>query len=234
MRHVVISHGHIDHVLGLPAWASQRQLHGLEGGVAYVPRSLAEPLAELLALCARLEGGKPYGVAVHGVAAGEVVPLRPDFELCFFATSHWVETLGCRLEHVRRHLRRELADLPGEELHRLRLAGETITEEARTPLVAYLADTGPEVFGAEPWLADAEVLIVECTFLGAGERDRARRFQHLHLDDLAALAPGLRNRHLVLTHLSRRHRLRSGSRAIRAALAGRTTSKVHLLNADWE
>ncbi len=168
------------------------------------------------------------------VAPGETVELRRDFALRFFATSHWVETLGCCVEWVRRHLRPELAGLGEEELRRRHDAGEAIAEEVRTPLLAYLADTGPEVFGAQPFLADVEVLVVECTFLRPGDRERARRFGHMHLDDVVALAPALRNRHLVLTHLSRRHRLGPGARVIRGALAGRLAPELHLLNVEWD
>ncbi len=231
---VVISHGHMDHVLGLPAWASQRQLNGIPGGRVYVPRSIAEGVAALLATCARLEGGRPYDVEVIPVAPGEVRPLRRGFEVRFFSTSHWVETLGCCVEWVRRRLRPELAGLAPDELRRRQAAGETVTEDVRTPLVAYLADTGPEVFAAEPWLAEVEVLVVECTFLRPSELERARKFGHMHLDDLVERAPALRNRHLVLTHLSRRHRLAPGSRLIRAALAPQLAAQLHLLNVEWE
>jgi ribonuclease BN (tRNA processing enzyme) len=90
------------------------------------------------------------------------------------------------------------------------------------------------VLAREPWLLDVEVLVLECTFLREGDRERARRFGHTHLADLVDVAPSLRNRHLVLTHLSRRHRLAPGARAIRAALAGRFAGTLHLLNREWE
>jgi ribonuclease Z len=231
---VVISHGHMDHVLGLPAWASQRQLNRIAGGTVLVPESLVEEVAELLAVCARLEGGEPYDVAVRGVNAGDVVELRRGFELRFFATSHWVATLGCSLEWVRQKLRPEYAATEGEELRSLRERGEAITEEVRTTLVAYLADTGPEVFTERPEVAEAEVLVVECTFLKPGERERARRFGHMHLDDLVVVAPTLANRHVVLTHMSRRHRLGPGTRIIQNALAGVLRPQLHLLNVEWE
>ncbi len=234
LPHVVVSHGHMDHVLGLPAWASQRQLNGMTGGRVYVPGSLAGGVRELLATCARLEGGRPYDVEVVPAAPGETIEVRRDFSLRFFATSHWVDTLGCCVEWVRRHLRPELAGRDEAELRRRRDRGEAITEEVRTPLLAYLADTGPEVFSEQPGLADVEVLVVECTFLRPGEVERARRFGHMHLDDVVALAPTLRNRHLVLTHLSRRHRLAPGARAIRSALAGVLAPELHLFNVEWD
>lgn len=234
LQHVVVSHGHMDHLLGLPAWASQRQLNGIPGGTVYAPASVAEGVRDLLATCARLEGGKPYDVEVVAVSPGQAIELRRGFTLRFFATSHWVDTLGCCLEWVRRRLLPELAGLDGEALHRRQAGGETITEEVRTPLFAYLADTGPEVFAAHPFLAGVEVLTVECTFLRPSDRERARRFGHMHLDDLVGIAHTLANRHLVLTHLSRRHRLGPGARTIRKALHGRLRPELHLFNVEWE
>ncbi len=230
---VVVSHGHLDHLLGLPAWASQRQLQGMKGGRVLCPAAIADGVRELLLRCALLEGGSPYPVAVVPVRTGDWIDLRKDFRVGFFRTSHWVETLGTVVEWTRRRLRPELAGTPAPELQRLRAAGHAVTEEIRTPLLAYLADTGPEVLASEPWLADAEVLVMECTFLKAEDRERARRFGHTHLADVVVLAPSLRNRHLVLTHLSRRHRLAAGARAIRTALAGRLAPRLHLLNTEW-
>ncbi|MGD1147668.1 MAG: MBL fold metallo-hydrolase [Thermoanaerobaculaceae bacterium] len=234
LGHVVVSHGHMDHVIGLPAWASQRQLNGMPSGKVYVPSSLADGVRELLATCARLEGGKPYDAEVIPVRAGQTVALRPGFDLRFFATSHWVETLGCCVEWVRRRLRPDLAGIDAAELRQRHDGGETITEEVRTSLLAYLADTGPEVFADQPFLAVVEVLVVECTFLRPSDRERARRFGHMHLDDLAELTPRLRNRHLVLTHLSRRHRLGPGARTIRKALSAGLSPELHLFNVEWE
>lgn len=231
---VAVSHGHLDHLLGLPAWASQRQLQGMPPGRVLCPLELREPIAHLLALCAELEGGSPYGVEIVPVAAGDRVGLRRDVRIGFFATSHWVPTLGSVVEWTRRHLRPELAGTPAAELARLRADGAVVTVEQRTSLLAYAADSGPEVLAREPWLREVEVLILECTFLREGDRERARRFGHTHLADLVEIAPLLRNRHLVLTHLSRRHRLAQGARAIRAALAGRFAGRLHLLNKEWE
>jgi ribonuclease Z len=203
------------------------------GGRLLVPAALVARVEDLLATCARLEGGKPYGVTISAVSPGDRVILRNDFALRFFATSHWVETLGCCVEWTRKRLLPELAGAPPEELRQLREAGSEITRQMTTDLLAYLADTGPEVFEREPWLANAEVLIVECTFLRPADRERARRFGHLHLEDLVRLAPRLSNRHLVLTHLSRRHRLTAGARAIRDALADRLSPALHFLNLEW-
>ncbi len=229
---VCVTHTHLDHILGVPAWASQRQLQGMPPGRLVVPAPQGAALAALLGLVAALEGGAGYGVEILEAHDGFILPLRPGFELTFFATTHWVPTLGCCLWWTRQRLLPSLAGLPGEELARRRAAGEAITEEVRTPLLAYLGDTGPRVFDLHPWLSSVEVLVTECTFLRPVDRDRASRFGHTHLDDLAARASALGNRHLVLTHLSRRHRLAAGSREIRRRMAD-FSGRLHLLNSEW-
>lgn len=230
---VVITHGHTDHLLALPGWASQRQLQQLPPATVFAPRGIAADIAELLALSARLEGGAPYRVEVVGVSAGTRVPLRRDFALRFFATSHWTETLGCCLEWRRQRLRPEFVGLDAAALAELRRAGRPVTEEVVIPLLAATSDTGPEVFQREPWLGAVEVLVCECTFLAAEERDRARRFGHMHLDDLLAIAPRLAVRHLVLSHLSRRQPLLEGEARIREAVEPLTTASLHFINTEW-
>lgn len=233
MSHVVISHGHMDHLQGLLGWASQRHLQAMGDATVFAPAAAAEGIEKLLATASALEGGRPYKVTVEAVRGGDRIALRPEITLRFLATSHWVDTVGCCLEWERRRLRADLAGESAEELQRRREDGEEITEHVTTPLIAYLADTGPEVFDREPWLADAEVLVVECTFLTAEERERARRFGHMHLEDLVERVPWFRNRHLVLTHLSRRHRLGPGERLIRSALNGVLQPQLHLFNVEW-
>lgn len=233
LQRVLVSHGHLDHLLGVLAWASQRHLQRMGSGEILAPASVVPGLRDLLEQAAALEGGEPYDVTVTPVRAGDVVRVHRDFSLELFPTSHWVETLGCRLMWTRRRIRPELEGCAPDELRALRDRGETVTHEVSTPVLAYLADTGPEVFDAVPGLAEVEVLVTECTFLRPSDRERARRFGHTHLDDIVELAPRLGCRHLVLTHLSRRHRLRDGARKIGEALAGRLTGSLHLLNVEW-
>ncbi len=233
MHTVFVSHGHSDHLLGLPAWAAQRHLQGMKTGHVLAPLDTVEPLRQLLAVFASLEGGEAYDVQVHGVSASGRRTLRRDMELSFFSTSHWVETLGCCLWWTRHRLRPELEGADPEELRLARERGEVITEAVRTPLLAYVADTGPAVFESEPWLAEVEILVAECTFIRPGEIGRARRFGHMHLDDLAERRTWFRNRHLVLGHLSRRHRLAAGERAIRTTLRDGLEPRLHFLNVEW-
>ncbi len=228
-----LSHGHIDHLGGLAYWASQRYLNSMGPGALFVPEPVAEDVTELLAVHARLEGGKPYDITLKSVADGSVQPLRTDFHLEFFSTDHWVPTLGSRLHWTRRRLLPELAGAEPHELAALRKSGTAITSDIVTPLLSYGADTGPGLFTDDRAL-DAEILLLECSFWKGGDLERARTYGHLHISDLLEIAPRLSCRHLVLLHASRRTRLHEVEEIMAAELAPVFGGELHHLMVEWE
>jgi ribonuclease Z len=234
MNTVVVSHGHMDHLGGLGYWASQRYLNSMGPATLIAPGDIIGQLARLLELHAELEGGRPYQVETVPVADGARYRSRDDFELEFFATDHWVPTLGTRIAWCRQRLRPELVGLPGEEIARRRLDGESVSEEHRLPLVSYCADSGPQLFRRHPHVTDSEVVLLECSFYRPSDRERAKLYGHLHLEDLVAIGDRLRCRHLVLLHASRRHRLREVEQLLDSELRPLLNCEIHHLMVDWE
>ncbi len=233
MTTALVSHGHVDHLGGLAYWASQRFLNSMGVGTVLAPLAIAEGLTRLLELYATLEGGRPYAVDVVPLEGGSRYQLRPDMDLELFATDHWVPTLGTRLLWRKRHLRPALAGRPQAEIAQRARAGEEVTEEVEIPVLAYCADTGPGIFTTHPEALVAEIVLLECSFFRPGDRDRAREFGHLHVDDLFAAADRLSCRHLVLLHASRRHRLREVESFV-AELRDRLPMPVQHLMVDWD
>jgi len=234
MNTLLVSHGHMDHLGGLGYWASQRYLNSMGPGTVLAPAAIADQVRGLLETFAGLEGGRPYDVTVVPVADGDLRRLRPDVELAFFATDHWVPTLGCRVIWRTQRLLASLAGLTGDEIASRRRAGLPVTDERRINLLAYCADSGPGLFASAPEVLAAEVLLVECSFYRAGDRDRAVRFGHMHLEDLLAVADRLACRHLVLLHASRRQRLREVDRILDEQLRSLLPCALHHLMVDWE
>lgn len=234
MTTVLASHGHADHIGGLGYWASQRHLQAMGPARLAAPRAIAADLELLLATHARLEGGSAYEVEVVPVGEGEALEVRKDMELRFFATDHWVPTLGSRLIWKRHHLRPDLAGLSGDEIARLRRDGEEVSELEAIDLLAYCADSGPGVLDPGSAATAAEVVLLECSFFRPGDRERAARFGHLHLDELLEGVANLSCRHLVLLHASRRHRLREVEQILDDRLRPVLGCALHHLIIDWE
>ena len=234
MRTVVVSHGHLDHIGGLGYWASQRFLNSMPGATALVPGAIEDDVRALLADLARLEGGRPYEVEVQPVADGERYRLRRDVDLHFFATDHWVPTLGTRIIWRKRRLKAGLRHLTGPEIARRRNAGETVSEDVKISLLSYCADSGPDLFSRHPEVLDSEVVLLECSFFKPGDRDRAARFGHTHLGDLTPHLEAMPCRHLVLLHASRRHRMREIEAYLEEDVRPLFRGELHHLNVDWE
>jgi ribonuclease Z len=234
MSTVVVSHGHVDHLGALGYWASQRLLNSMGPATLVVPQAIADAVDRLLRVHAELEGGRPYPVEVVAVADGHRHRLRRDLELCFFATDHWVPTLGTRLEWSKSRLRDELSGLDGTEIARRRRAGETVSEEQRIALVSYCADSGPGLLEHDPSALSSEIVLLECSFFRAADRDRAERYGHLHLDDLMEVVGDLSCRHLILLHASRRHRLREVEQILDERVRPCFAGELHHLIVDWE
>lgn len=209
LSEIFLSHGHLDHALGLPFVLSQRGMHHRKHQGApvrvFCPAPIAARLEALVSAAEALEETR-YAFSVTGLAPAERVGLTRGFTLEAFATDHVVPSLGAHLFATRRHLREPFRGLSQERLVELKRAGEAIEEESEEHLLSYCGDTGPGVFTLSPRLFEAEVLMIECTFLGPELVGRSSEYGHLHLEDLVRVRHRFENRLIVLYHLSRRHR----------------------------
>ena len=228
VNHVLLSHGHMDHVAGLPYYFAQRDFQGISNGVALVPKGLVAPLEELMAAWGRVEGH----VAPHrfvGMSGGEDYDLRRDLIVRTFATVHTTESLGFSLIEVRNKLKSEYEGLAGPEIVALKETGESVTHRIELPLVAYLGDTAPANYAELPHVAEARVLLIECTFFDGDHAGRARAGKHLHVSDLPAVLEGMRNERIIICHVTRRTNLSQARKSLRDTLDGETLKRVSFL-----
>ena len=233
---VCLTHGHLDHAAGLAHHASRRRLTGLPPARVFAPEETAPDLEAWLAISQRLEN-VDYRAHVTPAVAGESVMLRNDLELKFLPGRHRVPTVGYLFSEIRKKLTDELIGRPGEEIAALRAGGAEVTRREEIPLLAYPGDCGPEIFDAAPELFRARVLLIECSFVAPEDRDRAREYAHIHLDDIVERAALFENEAIVLTHFSLRYQpeeIREALGALPAGVAGRVIPFLPRLAApEW-
>lgn len=218
VKNIFVTHGHLDHLLGLPFVLSYRARHGGGGTRIGCPRPIAEELSRWLEGAARLEASE-YDYELIPMDPGDRIELEAGLAIEAFATDHVVPSLGYHLIRTRKRLAQQYRELPRSELARLRAEGAELEEARQEDWVSYCGDTTVEVLRREPRLLSSRILILECTFLAPEHRDRAGLYGHVHVDDLAEFAERFANESLVLCHLSRRHSVAELKAAVEQRLA---------------
>ncbi len=225
---VALSHGHMDHVAGLPYYFSQRMFQKMPVGTCICHRDLVDPIHEMMRGWVRLEHQQtPYEVV--GLAPNGEVDIKPNIRLRAIESSHTVPAMSYVAMEYRSKLLPEFQGLPQNQIRELRRGGTTITQVLEIPLVACTGDTEMGSHLERPEFRDAEVVITECTFFSDTHRDRARIGKHLHLSDLARLLECWTAKHVVVVHTSRRTHIHEARSALEAQLGPEQSSRVHFL-----
>ena len=199
---IFLSHTHGDHASALVALLGIRGLIGKGPPTVFFPAELEPELRALLEAAERLHHCSTEIRAVP-LRPGDEHPLGRELAVRAFRTKHAIDSLGYQFLRRVQKLKPEFRALPGPEIGRRRVAGEPLFDTAEQLELAYATDTRVEVLDENPSLYESRVLILECTFVDERRPvESARRYFHLHLDELLARADRFRNEHLVLMHFS--------------------------------
>ena len=226
--YVALSHGHMDHVGGLPYYFSQRMFQKMGVGKCVCHHALAGPLRDMMRSWIALEGQRtPY----------EIIPIEPDGQievknnifLRAIEVSHASGSMAYALIERRSKLREEFHDLPQQRLRELKSQGVEITRTLEIPLIAYTGDTefGPYLFRDE--FVNAKIVISECTFFEPDHAGRAKIGKHLHVSDLSKLLSAWQAEAVVLVHLSRRTNMGAARQHLAEHIGTADAARTHFL-----
>jgi ribonuclease Z len=225
LNRVLITHGHLDHILGLGGLLSTfSRWEAIDQLDIYGGKWALERIHDLLFGVVLRGARPPMEINLHPIQPG-VIFEREKFTITAFPVWHrGADSYGYLFEEKTRRPflpeKAEILEIPPGPWRRDLVNGKTVTlsdgrlitpdevlgdERPGTRLV-HVGDTG-RVDDLLEVCRDADALVIEATYLNE-DAEMARSFAHLTADQAAHLAIKAGVRQLILTHVSRRYRER--------------------------
>jgi ribonuclease Z len=223
-----VSHTHLDHIAALPVYVARRRMMKMDPPTIYLPEPAVEPMRRLLHIVSRLDGGR-LPCQLIGVHSGQEIQLSRELVVTTHRTAHTIPSLGYIVWQRRQKLKPEYLALSGDQIRDLRLEGHQVTEEKRTPRVAYLGDSNSAGLDQNPDMYLADVLIAELTFVSPEHRrQNIRKLGHIHLDDFVERQDRFQNKLIIASHFSTRYHARQVERFVERAFPDRLGGRLEL------
>jgi ribonuclease Z len=216
---VAITHGHADHLLGLPGFIASRRF---SKGAQDKPITIVYPagtsgVETIRDFVSHLWPHEQFPVTWMALRPGDEVPMGRTRALQAFASRHGISetTLGYRVLETRRRLRAEFVGLPESEVReRVRSLGrDAVMDEYRQVVFAHTGDSMPI---PPDLVGHADLLVHDATFLDGDERK-----WEIHATVAEAIEVGRAAgvRCLLLHHLSIRYERGDALPRLRAQVA---------------
>ena len=225
MERILITHGHLDHILGLAGLVSTfTRWETIDRLEIWAGRWALDRIHDLLYGIVLKGGRSPFELQLKEIKSGLIFEDKSITLTAFPVQHRGPGCFGFAFEEKSHRPflpeRAEALGVPAGPIRRRLVAGETVAlpdgrtvgpEDVLGPTVAgarliHVGDCG-ETSDLVPVARGADALVIEATYLDV-EAEMAREFGHLTAAQAARLARDAGVKQLYLTHLSRRYRER--------------------------
>lgn len=226
MKHFFISHGHLDHAAGIPYIISQKAMHKEAPPNFYMPLEMIDPMTEIMKNWQILEDHK-YQLQFTALKPGDRVDINPQYFVEAFPTVHRVPSQGYALFSKHKKLLPQYLHLSGPDIRDLKKAGHTIEEEIHQCLFAFSGDTQIEFLERSLIPQNAKILFIECTYLDERKSiEHAKKWGHIHLEELLLKLDSLQCEKIVLKHISSRYSTAQAEKILREKIPARHQPRI--------
>ncbi|XP_010243024.1 PREDICTED: nuclear ribonuclease Z isoform X2 [Nelumbo nucifera] len=199
-----ISHGHMDHIGGLPMYVATRGLYKMRPPTIIVPTAIKENVERLFEVHRAMDQSELKHNLIS-LNVGEEFQLRKDLKVKAFKTYHAIPSQGYIIYSVKQKLKEEYIGLSGNEIKNLKLSGVEITYTVTSPEIAFTGDTMSD-FIIDPSNIDVLRSKILSTFVDNSMTvDNARDYGHTHLSEIVSYADKFENQAILLIHFSARY-----------------------------
>lgn len=228
LKQFFISHGHLDHAAGIPYIISQKAMNHQEAPKFYMPPSLVNPMYEIMKIWQKIENHE-YNYQFLPIKEDEKIPVKGNYFVRPFPTTHRIESFGYTLFQSQRKLVKECQGLSQNEILKIKNQGLEIHQHIETPLMTFTGDTQIEFLESRPWVKKSKVLLMESTYLDQRKTvEHARKWGHSHLDEIIPKLDDIESEKIVLIHISSRYPTDEALQILKQRIPARHQNRVDI------